>query len=703
MADKEVKEVLAEAKVFFDKAEAAGEAGDFDQAIGLYIDGLRCAPDAVHEGHIKLREWGLRRQAEGGQKPSKGEVEERLRGETALERMLNAEYLLAKDPGCLPYAEALLKAAVAGGYKGAAKWIADLVFLANNNARRPSLNLYVLLRNSYAGIGNVERAFAACECAAKLRPDDKTLAADLKKLSDKLAAGESKLEEVLEEPEAEEQEEGEDDGAGEIGEGEDAQTGAAEVGGRKDWTTSMPGEIDPALARATGFFSKARQVAELKDFDYAIELYLKGLRCTPDALHEGHIPLCEMGLERQRKGGKKPSMVEKMKRLRGKTPVEQMLNSEYLFVKDPDNLSYAGGMLKAAIAGGFTKTANWIANYLFQSNNTAKKPSFQIYVLLKNSYVSLGQFDKALAACRHAARLKPDDGTIAEELKNLTAEFTVARGRYDQEGDFRKAIKDRDVQERLQRQESVVKTRDYRIEAVEEARKALAEDPDLPKNIYGLAQALAELRDDRSENEAIELLEQAYLGKSDFSYKQRAGQVRINQLKRKTRRAKRVLESKAGDAAAEAKVTELSERLNEVEREHYRLCVENYPTDLQAKYEYGYRLLRNKQYDEAIPLFQEAQRDPRHKISAMGKIGLCFFMKGWFTDAIDVFTQAIDSHELKDDGVAKELRYNLGRSYEEQGDTEKALEIYRKLAQLDFGFRDVRERVAKLRDRSGAT
>jgi len=97
-------------------------------------------------------------------------------------------------------------------------------------------------------------------------------------------------------------------------------------------------------------------------------------------------------------------------------------------------------------------------------------------------------------------------------------------------------------------------------------------------------------------------------------------------------------------------------------------------------------------------MFQEAQKDPRHKISAMDKIGLCFFMKGWFTDSIDVFTQAIETYKIQDDNIAKELRYNLACSYEEQGDTEKALEIYRKIAQLDFAFKDVHQRVDKLRN-----
>jgi hypothetical protein len=50
--------------------------------------------------------------------------------------------------------------------------------------------------------------------------------------------------------------------------------------------------------------------------------------------------------------------------------------------------------------------------------------------------------------------------------------------------------------------------------------------------------------------------------------------------------------------------------------------------------------------------------------------------------------------------VAKELRYNLGRAYEEQNETEKSLEIYRRLAQLDFAYKDVSQRVDKLRGKN---
>ena len=184
----------------------------------------------------------------------------------------------------------------------------------------------------------------------------------------------------------------------------------------------MP-EEDIQTAKGKAFFEKAHKVAESSNFDYAIDMYLEGLRYTPEAIEQGHLPLCELALQRQGKGGKKPSVMDRMKRLGGKTPLEQMLNAEYLFAKDPGHLPYAEAMLKAAVAGGCKKTADWIANLIFQTNNAAKKPSVRTYILLKDSYAALGQFDKAVAACQRAARLKPDDGELADEYKNLSAEL----------------------------------------------------------------------------------------------------------------------------------------------------------------------------------------------------------------------------------------------------------------------------------------
>jgi tetratricopeptide (TPR) repeat protein len=96
-------------------------------------------------------------------------------------------------------------------------------------------------------------------------------------------------------------------------------------------------------------------------------------------------------------------------------------------------------------------------------------------------------------------------------------------------------------------------------------------------------------------------------------------------------------------------------------------------------------------------LFQEAKNDPRIRTAAMDKAGLCFLLKGWYEDAIDIFNQALKSCSVEDSNLAKDIRYNLARTYEAANQSAAALEIYRKLAQADFGYKDISERIDKLR------
>jgi hypothetical protein len=450
------------------------------------------------------------------------------------------------------------------------------------------------------------------------------------------------------------------------------------------------------LTKAVSFFRRAEEVAATDNFDYAIDMYIEGLRRAPDAVEEGHKPLRRNALIRQGKGGKKPGMIDKIKHGRGKDAMGNMLNAEFLLAKDPDNLGYAEQMLKAAVAGQFKKTAMWIADLIFEANKSADKSSLQSFLLLKESYAAIGEYAKAVGACSYACRIKPDDAALADELRNLSANLTVQKGKYDQDGDFRNSIQDRESQEKLQSQQATIKSVDFRQQAVADARQ-LYESDKSAANINKLADALADLQTDDTDSEAVALLEDSYTKFKDFTFKRKAGEIELKMLRRHIRKAKAILEKQPANDKARAVMNSATKRLLSAELEHYRLCMENYPTDLRMRYEYGVRLMRNQKYDQAIPFLQDARKEPRNKIPAMNKIGLCFFMKGWFNDAIDSFTHAIDEYEIKDDDIAKDLRYNLARAYEQQGSTEKALDLYRKLAQLDFGYKDVKARVDRLR------
>ncbi|MFB0524127.1 MAG: hypothetical protein ACETVZ_01215, partial [Phycisphaerae bacterium] len=75
----------------------------------------------------------------------------------------------------------------------------------------------------------------------------------------------------------------------------------------------MPENDNQDFAKAGAFFERAQEAAEKGGFDYAIDMYLEGLRYAPDALEQGHLPLCELALQRKAKAGTKPSMVERVK------------------------------------------------------------------------------------------------------------------------------------------------------------------------------------------------------------------------------------------------------------------------------------------------------------------------------------------------------------------------------------------------------
>jgi tetratricopeptide (TPR) repeat protein len=461
---------------------------------------------------------------------------------------------------------------------------------------------------------------------------------------------------------------------------------------------SEPGK-DSKTDKASSFFVRAEEVAATDNFDYAIDLYMEGLRRNPEAVKEGHIPLRRLALIRQGKGGKGPNIRDRMSHGRSsKDPLDEMLRSEYLLSKDPGNKGFAESMLKAASAGGYTNTAKWIAQILYEMNRSSKKPSLEIYKVLIDIYRSLEMYNNAVIVCRNALELKPNDDILTEELRNLSAQLTMQSGKYGQGGGFTESIRDNEKQYELLQKDSLIKSPDYRRKLLEEARRAYEEKPDEAVNILALARALEQRGNDEDFDEAISILEKAWQKSSDFTFKKLSGEIQIKRLKEQIKQLEERMKAKPEDQGLKKKHYELLRKFKDLELEHYRQCVENYPEEMRMCYEYGLRLIINKEYDKAIVMLQKSQKDPKLRLTAMEKTGLCFFLKGWYSDAVDIFKKALEFCKIKDSDIGKELRYNLARSFEQLGKLTEALHLYRSLAQVDYGFRDVKNRVSNLRN-----
>jgi tetratricopeptide (TPR) repeat protein len=436
-------------------------------------------------------------------------------------------------------------------------------------------------------------------------------------------------------------------------------------------------------------------VAATDNFDYAIDLYLEGLKQSPE---DGHAPLRKLALIRQGKGGKKPSIMDQFKHSGGKTPLDQLLNAAYLLAKDPDNLGYAEKVLKVCVAGGYRRTGEWIAQLIFDANRANSKPSVSAYLLLKDCYKQMGFYTQAVTACQLALELKPDDDDLRNQLRDLSANMTMEKGKYGKAADFRESIQNKDYQDRLQSQDNVVKNENVKQRSLSDARKQYQQAPTSTTNILQLAETLVDMATEPAYTEAMALLKKSYEITKDFTFLRKLFELEIKGIQTQIRRTQESLRGKTPEEQTAQELTRLTSLLDQKELEYFRYCTDNYPTDMRFKYEYGRCLIKAKQFDQAIPLFQDSKNDPRLKIASMDKIALCFLLKGWYEDAIDIFNEALKECQIQDSLLAKDIRYNLARAYEASNQIAKAIEFYRKLAQTDFSYKDVGQRLDKLRN-----
>ena len=443
----------------------------------------------------------------------------------------------------------------------------------------------------------------------------------------------------------------------------------------------------------TAFFERADEVAETGNWDFAIQMYLEGLRREPANVARGHQRLWDMAMKRKASGGKPSGMMDQIKRRTGKTPLEGLINAEYLLAHDPSNLGNLATALKAAQKLELRGVVRWACDILFIAQRPPAKPSKKVLALLVDAYASIGEYHLAIQACEILRSLSPEDSAVAEKLSRMSANYTIQKGKYDQEGDFTQSVKDMGRQRDLIEQDSTIQQASYLREQVDKTRAVYLADPSLPGKINAFVDALLKLEDEAAEAEAIEVLTKARNELKAYQFKMRIGDIRIAQM---TRRFRRLV--KAGDkegAAASAR------RQLDFELEEYAERVVNYPTDLVMKFELGRRQFLAGKYDEAIGSFQQAQREPRRALRAIIYLGQAFAKKGWLPEAAQTLEKAL-AQELTQ-GQEMDLRYALGDVLEQMGKLEQALENFSKAAMMDFNYKDVRLRVDALRKRMGSS
>ena len=109
---------------------------------------------------------------------------------------------------------------------------------------------------------------------------------------------------------------------------------------------------------------------------------------------------------------------------------------------------------------------------------------------------------------------------------------------------------------------------------------------------------------------------------------------------------------------------------------------------------------RNRgQYGQAVTEFQKALADQKRAARAALMLGLCYRDQNLLKEAIEAFKEGIHMPGISDPDLG-ELHYQLGRSYEQLGDTGEAVHFYQLALKPTGRFKDADSRIATLQGKS---
>jgi len=315
----------------------------------------------------------------------------------------------------------------------------------------------------------------------------------------------------------------------------------------------------------------------------------------------------------------------------------------------------------------------------------------------------IGQFDQAIACWRRVEQAKPGDQESAKAISQLSVEKTIQKGGYNQEL-LQGAVTDSAVLEASVR-ERVAKPQAGSVEVPaaksgsDHAREmqlleAIATSPADVANYLELADLFTAQNRLR---ETTEILTRALAasGGGDLMVRERLEDSHLRRAQNQVLVAQRRAEQEKTEEAADL-AKRMAAQANQAELEVYLARAGRNPGNSLLQYELALRCKRAGKFREAIQAFQAARGDAKRKAEVELQLGESFQHIRQFKLALSSYEAAIEGSDDMQTDTRKLALYRAGVLAAELGDHDKAEKHLTRLAGIDFGYRDVADRLDKL-------
>jgi len=449
----------------------------------------------------------------------------------------------------------------------------------------------------------------------------------------------------------------------------------------------LPANIKP-------LWLKALTAVQSSNLEYAVTLLQGVLKDCPEFLEARKVlRKCELQLA---SGGKKKSTLfgiqtggmgsMKLTGAAKKDPRGTLVLIEKELEKDPLNESVNDLLFDVCVKLEMFQTAA----FALETIREGKPENAKLLHKLAKFYLDRDQPQLASEVYNDIIKHHPTDGTAIKGSKDASARASMQKQKWDENSDMRSLMRDREESEELEKASRTGLTR----EQLEDRRDRIIEkynaDPNHLATVKDLAAIYEQLEDWHNAQTFYEWAHS--LSNGDVALAAKASMMKDRAIDSDLKQLETEL---AADPDNEELKTALearrADRLAEQVAEAQRRVDQN-PTDPQLRYDLGNALYRAGDHSAAIPHLQQATRNPHIRTRVLLLLGRTFKAKGMFDLSIKQLSDALaDLHAM--DNTKKEVLYEKGLIHEETGDKDAALDCFKQIYEVDYGYRDVAQRV----------
>jgi tetratricopeptide (TPR) repeat protein len=473
-----------------------------------------------------------------------------------------------------------------------------------------------------------------------------------------------------------------------------------------DNLTGYSEEEQKRRRNAIEWFKKASEALAKGNFDYAVEMFTNCVRFVPDHLnYRQFLRGAECKKYRNNRSGASLAFL-RVAGVRTKTAKARYQKNwreldhaaEEGLAINPWDAQFNADVGDAATHLGYNEVA--IFSYEKAVETDSKNKEF--LRSLARAYERKIRYPEAIRIWERVRELDPLDTEARTKITGLNATNTIESAGFDKAPALKDVVVKQGYEESIKGDVEQDGPAAPGESAEADLLHAIRKEPTAVGNYLKLADLYRrELRFD----DAIAIYQRALeVTGGDINIRERLEDVQLEMGRRNRDFLKQDADQHPQDAALQQRLVDVKKELLQQEITVLSSRVERYPQDLRLKAELAQRFFQAGKSALAIPLYQQAAKDPRLEAVVLVSLGKCFLKERKNDLAEFQFKKAVlklnaSDHKL----VLLDCHYWLGRLAEDALRSEDAISHYNEVIALDYNYKDgdARKRLEKLQGDRG--